>query len=303
MIDVRLTATNPEDSTLVPVPCNARGELLTVAPVIEAIPNDVEIQGDLTVTGLINGSIGVGEPGPEGPAGPDGPPGIGVPQPIGTDGQYLRVVNGEPAWTDGPRDPDAAYVELLNPELLTVQDAAGQIITPDDPIAHCMSLPTWMSRDEQSLEGFHAPVVDQIEGCPNLEFQWVNGAGKILRILYGINWMANETFGTIYSLKGYRDERLGCTLIDRDDPPESWWGDKDKYYWHYRDVTYALDNDVGTASVQQFFCPYAKYRDLSYMFRGVEIIDAGTYALQNQLKMKNEIEGLKAKVAAIAANS
>jgi hypothetical protein len=56
MIDVRLTATNPEDSTLVPVPCNVRGELLTVAPVIEVIPNDLEIQGDLTVTGTINDS-------------------------------------------------------------------------------------------------------------------------------------------------------------------------------------------------------------------------------------------------------
>jgi hypothetical protein len=56
MIDVRLTATNPADSTLVPVPCNTRGELLTVAPVIEVIPNDLEIQGDLTVTGTINDS-------------------------------------------------------------------------------------------------------------------------------------------------------------------------------------------------------------------------------------------------------
>ena len=72
MIDVRLTATNPEDSTLVPVPCNARGELLTVAPKIEKIPNDVEIEGDLTVTGLINGSDGVGEPGPPGQEGPPG---------------------------------------------------------------------------------------------------------------------------------------------------------------------------------------------------------------------------------------
>jgi hypothetical protein len=74
MIDVRLTATNPEDSTLVPVPCNARGELLTVAPKIESIPNDVEIDGDLTVNGLINGRDPA-EPGPPGPPGPDGPPG------------------------------------------------------------------------------------------------------------------------------------------------------------------------------------------------------------------------------------
>ncbi len=47
MSDVRLTATNPVDSTVVPVACNERGELLTVPPVIEEIDNDVTINGNL----------------------------------------------------------------------------------------------------------------------------------------------------------------------------------------------------------------------------------------------------------------
>lgn len=51
MSDVRLVATNPEDSSVVPVAANNRGELLTVAPVIEKIPNDVEIDGQLQVNG------------------------------------------------------------------------------------------------------------------------------------------------------------------------------------------------------------------------------------------------------------
>lgn len=49
MTDVRLTATNPEDSTLVPVACNSRGELLIEEPVIEQIDNNVEINGGLTL--------------------------------------------------------------------------------------------------------------------------------------------------------------------------------------------------------------------------------------------------------------
>ena len=49
MTDVRLTATNPDDSSVVPVACNSRGELLTVEPVIEEIPNDVTINGKLAV--------------------------------------------------------------------------------------------------------------------------------------------------------------------------------------------------------------------------------------------------------------
>ena len=48
MTDVRLTATNPEDSSVVPVACNSRGELLVTEPVIEQIDNDVTINGMLT---------------------------------------------------------------------------------------------------------------------------------------------------------------------------------------------------------------------------------------------------------------
>ena len=49
MADVRLTATNPEDSTVVPVACNAKGELK-----LEEIPDqsfDGTLNGDLTVYG------------------------------------------------------------------------------------------------------------------------------------------------------------------------------------------------------------------------------------------------------------
>jgi len=266
----------------------------------ETLPVLVDQFGNLLAKGIEGpaGSIG-----PEGPEGPEGPPGTGVPEPIGEEGQYLQVVDGEPAWADGPPDPNAPSVRLTNPELLTVQDATGQTITPNDPLAYCKSLPTWMSQSEQSLEGFHAPVTDQINDCPTLQLSWVNGKGKILRILWGINWRASENYGTIYSLKGYEDDPSGLTMIDSGDPPESWNGVKDREYWNYRLATYQLNVETGTLPVSQFFCPYAKYRDLSYMFRGCDLIDAGTYALQNQIKMRSDIETLKARLQAQAANS
>jgi len=128
MIDVRLTATNPEDSTLVPVPCNVRGELLTVAPVIESIPNDVEIQGDLTVTGLINGL----SEGPPGPPGPEGPPGsIDLP-PDPYEGSVLGWQDGQLAWIGGsvplPKGVYGPFVYIAGNEQLNVpQDATGLV--------------------------------------------------------------------------------------------------------------------------------------------------------------------------------
>ena len=49
MTDVRLTATNPEDSSVVPVACNERGELLVTDVVIEEIPNALTIDGDVSI--------------------------------------------------------------------------------------------------------------------------------------------------------------------------------------------------------------------------------------------------------------
>lgn len=47
MADVRLTATNPDDSTVVPVACNAKGELKLEEP----LSFDGNLDGDLVVTG------------------------------------------------------------------------------------------------------------------------------------------------------------------------------------------------------------------------------------------------------------
>ena len=53
MTDVRLTATNPEDSSVVPVACNAKGELK-----LEEVPTfDGNLQGNLTVSGQLSASV------------------------------------------------------------------------------------------------------------------------------------------------------------------------------------------------------------------------------------------------------
>ena len=51
MTDARLLATNPENSSLVPVACNAQGQLIVQDVQIEGIDNDVTVNGELTVTG------------------------------------------------------------------------------------------------------------------------------------------------------------------------------------------------------------------------------------------------------------
>ena len=60
MTDVRLTATNPEDSSVVPVACNAKGELKLEEPI--ALPEfDGNLDGDL----IVSGKVGIGTDNPQ----------------------------------------------------------------------------------------------------------------------------------------------------------------------------------------------------------------------------------------------
>lgn len=58
MADVRLTATNPEDSSVVPVACNAKGELLLEEPIDNSF--DGNLDGDL----IVSGKVGIGTTNP-----------------------------------------------------------------------------------------------------------------------------------------------------------------------------------------------------------------------------------------------
>lgn len=106
MSDVRLVGTSPEDGSLVPVAVTPAGLLKTAIGKIEKIPNDVEIDGDLTVTGTINGEQGGGGSLPSG----------------GVDGDVLQIVDGAPAWVQGSTlcpepepepEPPAAVVKIV----------------------------------------------------------------------------------------------------------------------------------------------------------------------------------------------
>ena len=85
MDDVRLTATNPEDSSVVPVACNSKGELLLEEPIQGPPGQD-------------------GAPGEQGPPGKDGIDGIPLP-PDPYEGAILGWLNNQLAWIGTPPVP------------------------------------------------------------------------------------------------------------------------------------------------------------------------------------------------------
>ena len=100
MADVRLTATNPEDSSIVPVACNEKGELLLEDP--------LEIVGPEGPAGPEGPQGSEGPPGPEGPAGPAGPQGD-------------KGEQGEPGEKGDPGEPALATSVVRSIQHVTYQ--------------------------------------------------------------------------------------------------------------------------------------------------------------------------------------
>ena len=308
MIDVRLTATNPEDSTLVPVPCNTRGELLTVAPKIEKIPNDVEIEGDLTVTGLINGSDGVGqqgppgedgkdgqdgkdgEPGGVGPQGPQGDPGEGVPLPYGPDGAYLQIVGGVPAWTEGSGpgpEPDSVCTNLW--DRYTLQDGAGRPVEPEDPLAYLQGLSTWSTDPPNNPGG----AVEQggsngpRDGYKDT-FVLNNAFSKVLTITYTLSFYASQA--TTVQAPTVTLNNSNLSLISNT------WSSMSqltgRQQWWSGSTSYLVNRETVTAEISYKFTG-AGWSECKWFLRYFASEDAGTFALRRQMALEERIKRLR----------
>lgn len=149
MSDVRLVGTSPEDGSLIPVAVTPAGLLKTAIGTIELIPNDVTIEGDLTITGTINGEE----------IGGDGGGGSGLPEPYGPEGSVLTIVNGEPVWQAPAYRACQQWAEvtLVNNEPVDGEISAFRGDPPPAPGAlwdeYARSQPTWSTPDENAIAG------------------------------------------------------------------------------------------------------------------------------------------------------
>jgi hypothetical protein len=322
MIDVRLTATNPEDSTLVPVPCNSRGELLTVAPKIEKIPNDVEIEGDLTVTGLINGSDGVGqqgppgedgkdgqdgekgEPGGVGPQGPQGDPGEGVPLPYGPDGAYLRIVSGVPAWADDtdpePPAPPEPVIWTNVQETGGLKDLAGNRVEPPNPFEWVSSLPSWLNNDNYTTEGTNVSKSMAAGSSNSPVFEFNNVFGKIITILINIDYTRDKDKAYAWTRECTWDTtEIGLINVNGPDTAEP--GTAGTFYakWEF---SFMFSRETTSAALGWNF--YSTGVDkCNTHFRGWRLEDQGAFALRRQLAVENEVKRLRGVIMDIDKQS
>ena len=303
MIDVRLTATNPEDSTLVPVPCNSRGELLTVAPKIELIPNDVEIEGDLWVAGKINGSDTPGEPGPPGPPGepggigppgPQGDPGEGVPLPYGPDGAYLQIVDGAPAWTEspgpgpGPIANDMVWSNINS--TANCRDESGQSIDPPDPLGYLSGLDSWLKTDNFQLAGSFKIGTASDNPSSRMQFTFENSFGKVIKMFFTYTYVKGGNTVFPFGLKwDFMDNNINLITVDG---PTDVIGDAGVPQAVGWEISFLINREITTATFD-WDVVASNTNSNVLMFRGFEMTDAGTFALNRQMQLEKKLKALR----------
>ncbi len=303
MIDVRLAATNPEDSTLVPVSCNARGELNTVAPKIEEIPNDLKIDGDLTVTGLINGSDGVGEPGPpgspgepggQGPQGPQGDPGEGVPLPYGEEGSYLGIINGVPQWNipvgPGPEpEPEPTIVCTTLWDNYQLYSTANTPIQPPNPTEYLKSLDSWGETNIETYEG--AAKNNGFDSSPLTivdSFDLTESFGKVLTIMFQRTCYARSNYNI--SAPSFSVSSSYAQLISNTFSAYAQVGGT--RIWKGGEVSYLLNREIAQLDLTvEWQCQFMD--DQQFYIRYFALEDAGTYALKRQLQLEAQMKALR----------
>ncbi len=309
MIDVRLTATNPEDSSLVPVPCNSRGELLTVAPKIENIPNDVEIEGDLTVTGLINGTDGVGpqgpkgedgkdgqngkdgEPGGAGPPGPQGDPGVGVPLPYGAEKDYLQIKNGAPVWAQWedpnppPPPPSATWTNIETAAKCV--DSNDQAITPPDPLAYIQGLDSWQSPEVFEVAGSKPGQTNWFDTTGGFSFEFESMFSQILTFYWSVEYDSASTgqYGWANTFNWNNDN----ILMIAENGPQKTVGGKATFWQGFSQAFIFNRSNITSAKFEYQFNTEYMY-SIRPRFRGWAIEDPTLYLLRRQAAVLNEFK-------------
>lgn len=303
MIDVRLAATNPEDSTLVPVSCNARGELATVAPKIEEIPNDLKIDGDLTVTGLINGSDGVGEPGPpgppgepggQGPQGEKGDPGEGVPLPYGEEGSSLIIRDGVPDWSSYPPPPDPRKVIWTNPDTSCVpQQNPDEPQQVDDVLTWAAEQVGWL--DYMAWGGYGCCIkYGAANNVELLKFNFEAMEGQVMHLYFG-----SGAFCAGFSSlpQGVLTTTWDTSYITEVTTVDNWnisSGTDGRFGYVGFKRSFLFSRPVTTGTITVDASLGSGYTSQRYLyFQGAEIESAGSFALKRQMQLEREIKALR----------
>jgi hypothetical protein len=264
----------------------------------ETLPVLVDQFGNLLAKGIEGTPGPPGDPGVEGPPGEKGDPGVGVPLPYGEEGEGLVIVNGEPAWSELAPLPPKEPVIWLNPdESSKPATALGAPITVPNGYEWAESLPNWQkypSFDGEGLSIRYGPWGQS--GFGTLSFEFNDMAGQILTMYYVLSCYApngGTTYPELYPT--WSDSNIQLVTENTSSNITNPGAGRDcemaiiQSFIFNRPVdsaTFTFDANGGYQFTVQ--------RNLTFL--GFKKEDQGAFALQNQLRLQEEVQKLRKEV-------
>ena len=217
--------------------------------------------------------------------------GQGLPLPYGEDGSYLILKDGEPAWTDVPDpdpDPVGDGVTWNNINEYKLYNENNQEIVPPDILATAQSQACWLNTDYEQRFGLGRQATDILETGINLSFE--NMYGKILRLYWNpLSDITVDGFPMTITYTVYVDQE---NIVPITSIPGGTTPNIESEYWGSIQADFLFNREVPSATFSyKMEATFSRMREA--WFRGWEIIDPGTYAFEQQQKMKGEIDEIR----------
>lgn len=266
----------------------------------ETLPVLVDQFGNLIAKGIEGppgqeGSPGTpGKDGDPGPPGPKGDPGEGVPLPYGPEGTVLQIVDGVPAWnvfTPPPPPPEPAPMVWTNIDTNSnCVDENENSISPADPLAYLEGLDSWITRDNFQLAGSSQVANTSTDPSKHLKFEFLEIFGKSIKMYFDVWWTRTGSSNASW-INSFTFSNSNIVFVNTQGPvtvPQEY---ESKIPTSFT-AAFVTNREVAESDFS--WTIRANYVQVDRVrFRGFEVIDAGTLALENQAAMARELRALR----------
>ena len=263
----------------------------------ETLPVLVDQFGNLLAKG-IDGARGPagdqGEQGDQGIPGNPGAPGQGVPLPYGEDGSYLQIVNGAPEWIGEtppePPGPIPGNVELK--DIFTyyqAQNETGSSVQPPDGMEWLVNQSSWKPTASNTLNGAVFPLYEEdITTKPKDRYQLTNSFGNVLTVRYEIQYQQDQVYTREKWV--FRTDSPYVQIIENTFPkfPDNVSGTA----WNGGNISFLCNAEVPEIEIEiQGDRTFMKNK--FWFVRWFALEDPGTFALNQQIRLKEEVRALR----------
>jgi len=266
----------------------------------ETLPVLVDQFGNLLAKG-IDGDPGQpgqpgtpGEPGGEGPPGPPGTPGEGVPLPYGPDGAYLQIVDGVPAWTDGPGpgpgpEPEPNIVCKTLWDTYTLRNDQNNPIEPPDKTEYLKTLDSWGNPNAKTFEGaswLRGSGWDEITVTDT--FELTDSFSKVLTVSYEVYLTADS--GITFPAPVPVCTSQYASLISNSFGQMTLTSGESRYGGGT--ASWLINREESEVDIQiTYVMTFVSNQQIFIRYFALE--DAGTFALRRQMQLEKQIKTLR----------